>query len=170
MSEKVAEVPKKKKGVLPVIVAVVLVLGGGGFFAYRAKTAKADKPAIVLADKEIDIDEFLVNLQGGATYLRTKIAVKLRKDFDEAKFKNNMGAVQDAIILVLRSTNIEELRSAEDIRRLKRRIASSVNAALGEAPSPADKTAKPAVDDPAGAWDSRTGPVLEVFFKSFATQ
>lgn len=179
MSEAANEAPKKKKSPLPIVLALVLVLGGGGFFMTKGKgEKKEDKTLVKLAKEEIELEEFLVNMSDRTTYLRTKIAVKLKDGYERKGFDENISAVQDAVVRTLRSTAPEEIRTDQAMVNLKRRLAKAMNNVL---PSPdkeethhEGKTTQIRIKTEATElppdWDSATGPVLQVFFKSFATQ
>ncbi len=196
MSEEAKDAPKKK-GKMPIIIVLALLLAGGGFFMMKSKGGAPKKPKIELAEKESELEEFLVNMKGGTTYLRTKLAVKLRKDYTEEKLKDNIGAVEDAVITVLRDTSPDQIRSGDDFAKLKKRLAEAINTKLegpvvedkpkaGDKGEAGDDTPKrsgkvteieksaegePAVKKkPEMDWDSKSGPVLQIFFKSFATQ
>lgn len=178
MSSETTEAPKKK-GKLPIVVVLLLVLGGGGFFAFKMKSGGAKpKPAVKLGAVE-PLAEFLVNLNDGASYIRTEVSLQFVKDYKKETFDANLASVRDAIILKLTSKSPSELKSLDGKRQLKRELAAVVNKALiqGEAES-ADKPKQAeavAVPDPSAKpihpdWESDTGPVLRVFFTSLATQ
>ena len=182
-----AEAPaKKKKGKLPIVLALVLVLGGGGFFMMKkgAKPAEAGH-TVAMGEEEIPLEpEFLVNMADGRTYLRTKISVKLRKDYKKEDFAKHVGEVADAVNICLKTTDVKDTQTEPQMKRLKRRLAEAVNKALGGMPAEGaeghgkttevdlskkkDPHEKPG--DIPDDWDSLEGPVLKVLFASFATQ
>ena len=175
--------PKKKKGKLPLIIALVAILGGGGFFVMKGKGGKkAAEPAIKLGAIE-PVPEFLVNLTGGQTYLRTQIALQFKEGFHKEELDKNLPAVLDGVIAILTTRSANELRTLQGKRKLKKDIAYAVNKVFEssghEEPSEekskeTDKDKKkPAKVDHAEAhedWDSQEGPCLKVFFTSFAMQ
>lgn len=180
------EAPKKKKGKLPMIIALVAILGGGGFFVMKGKGKKHEKPVIKLGVIE-PIPEFLVNLAGGQTFLRTEVALQFAEGFKKEELDKNMPAIRDAILSELTTRSQSELKSLAGKRKLKIRIAEAVNAlfpgedAHGEATPSEDakdskdtkkkdekKEDKPKDENP--EWDSQTGPCLKVYFTSFAMQ
>lgn len=177
MSE-AAEAPKKKKSPLPVVLALVLVLGGGGFFMTQGKSApKEDKSVIKLAKEETPLEEeFLVNMADRNTYLRAKITLRFAENFEAHKLEENKGAIEDAIVRVLKTTRPEETVTDQQMFTLKKRIAESINHVLGEGEGgeesgkvtqirrKVDETELPP------DWASNQGPVLQVFFNSFAIQ
>lgn len=180
MSEAAAEAPKKKKSPLPIVIVLVLVLAGGGFFMTKGKgEAKEDKSIIKIAKVETPIeDEFLVNMSDRSTYLRTKIALKFAEGFEAKELEENLSAVEDAIVLTLRDTGPDDIRTHEQMLKLKRRLAEAINKVLegsgehGEAEHGKVTQIRRKVEEeelPPG-WDSNTGPVLQIFFKTFATQ
>jgi len=178
MSEEAAkEAPKKKGGKLPIIIALVAVLGGGGFFMTKGKSAKKEKPAVELGEIQT-MPEFLVNLRDGNTYLRTEIALQTKKGVEKEKFDKVGPAVRDAIITTLTAKSIEDIRSVEGKDKLKKQLAKAINEVAEDAEDkeeatkdaePKDKKVQKIVEIHTD-WDSQTGPVLKVFFTSFATQ
>lgn len=179
MSE-AAESPKKKKSPLPVVIALVLVLAGGGFFMTKGKgEKKEDKSVIKLAKEEIELEEFLVNMTDRNTYLKTKIAIKTAESFKAEGLTANMSAVEDAVIRTLRSVGPDDIRTDEDMIKLKRKLAAAMNRVLeGTGEEHAEENhgkvtqirRKVDEEELPPDWDSNEGPVLQVFFKSFATQ
>jgi flagellar FliL protein len=169
-----AEAPKKKSK-LPLILGVVMllvgifvgakVLGGGG---------KQEPPPIELG-KTVELEEFLVNLKDGRSYLRTKMSLHLVKGFKEEGFKELLPAVRDAIILCLSSMSYQDANSFKGKEDLKVEIAHQVNEILNEGGPKVHEEKKPqarpdkkTVDHP--DWDSQEGPVLKVYYTDFATQ
>jgi flagellar basal body-associated protein FliL len=177
MSE-AAEATPKKKSPLPIVLVLVLLLAGGGFFMMQGKGGeKKDETIIKLGHEEVELDEYLVNMADRNTYLRTKLAIKLVEGFDAHGMEVNMGALSDAVIRVLRDTSPDDLRSDEDMVKLKRRLAAAMNRVLGSGHGEEEGHGKVTqirrkVDEHElpPDWDSAEGPVLQVFFKSFATQ
>lgn len=178
--EKATEVAApKKKGKLPLILALVVLLGGGGFFM-KMKGGPPVKEEITLGTIE-PLEEFLVDLNNRQVYLRVEIALHLKKGFEKKSFDENLMPIRDAIILRLRSKNPSELSSTGGLVRLKHQIAADINRSLEKlvhkdekAKDSKDKDAKDKDDKPKERehpdWDSDEGPVLKVYFKSFATQ
>ncbi len=178
---------KKKKGKLPIVLALVAVLGGGGFFMMKKGKPADAAHTVAIAEEEVEIEpEFLVNMSDGRTYLKTKIAVKLRKDFKAEEFGKHKVEVADAVNICLKGTDPKDTVAETDMKRLKRKIAAAINKALGGAPGAAggaghgkttevdlSKEKKGAHEGPGDIpedWDSLEGPVLKVLFASFATQ
>jgi flagellar FliL protein len=204
-SEVQAEVKPKKKGKLPVLIALVLVLGAGGYFGFKMRTGAAKVAPKVALGEIVPLTEFLVNLQDGDVYLRTEIALHLRTGFAKEGLDKNLPAVRDAILLLLSSKSLDQVGTTQGKEQLKKDIATAVNKLLepGEAPSkesgesgrspesdqsppgsgkrPATGPVKPTEAKAGSAspatsapehpeWQSQTGPVLKVYFTSFATQ
>lgn len=179
MAEHAAEAPAKKKSPLPIVIALVAVLGGGGFFMMKGKgeSAKPEKTVIKLAHEETELEEFLVNMADQQTYLKTKIAVKLDETVPAKIVEENKSAVEDAVIRTLRSISPNDVKTDDDIVKLKRRLAAAINRVLGSGEHGSESHGKVTEIrrkfDPSDLppdWDSSEGPVLQVFFKSFATQ
>jgi flagellar FliL protein len=200
-----AEVKPKKKGKLPVLIALVLVLGAGGYFGFKMRTGAAKAAPKIALGEIVPLTEFLVNLQDGDVYLRTEIALHLRTGFAKEGLDKNLPAVRDAILLLLSSKSLNQIGTTQGKEQLKKDIATAVNKLLepGEPPSkesgesgphpapeqaqpnpgkqPPSGPARPTAGKPASAssakaapehpeWQSQTGPVLKVYFTSFATQ
>lgn len=175
MAEEAKEaVAAKKRSKLPVILVLLLVLGGGGFFMVKGGGAKK-KPEVKLGKIEA-LTEFLVNLKGDA-YLKTEIALHCREGFEKKTFDENLPAIRDAIVSELSSRSLSEVGTEAGKRSLRVGLAAAVNSRLakieagrtGEAhgePTDPKKPGKRKRPD----WDSDEGPVLKVYFTSFATQ
>ncbi len=182
MSDEVAAAPtaqeapvKKKKGKLPIILVVVLlVLGGGGYFKFKG--GPPHKPEIKLGSTE-KLDEFLVNLRGSQSYMRTEIGLQFDDKFKKEDVDKNLGAIRDSINMVLSSKKLSEVNSPEGKAALKRELADSINDTLakvapteGGAAKPEDASKKTPKQRAHPDWDSDTGPVLKVYFFTIATQ
>jgi len=177
-----AEEGKKKSSKLPIIAAMVILLAGGGFFVLKGQGGNSkEKAKVELADKETDLDEFLTNCADPAVYVRAKITVRLRKDYDESKFKDNTGDIRDAVLAVLNSTSPKDITDTSKRPFLKHELAEAMNTALqgtsddsskdDEEKSKKHKHSSDDSDDSAAdGWDSKTGPVLKVRFVNLATQ
>jgi flagellar FliL protein len=200
MSEKAEkkEEGKKKGGKLPIIIAAVVLLGGGGFFMMKKGDGKKTKPKVEIGHDIVDVGEVLVNLNGGGdNYARVNVGLQFVKGYDTHSFDAGKTAVRDAIIMVLSSKQVEELRSKDGKSKLKVEIAAAINHAFHAMhpaePSEAEKDSKDKKDkegkseeghgapaDEHGAdpkakrehpeWDSDEGPVLKVHFGDFVTQ
>ena len=95
----------------------------------------------------LPLDEFLVNLTGGGDhYLRTTMALGLKKGATEEKIKEHVPAIRDATLTVLRAKSLKELVKPETQDKLKDELKEKINAAIG--------------DD----------EVLKIYFTAFATQ
>jgi flagellar FliL protein len=174
----------KKKSKLPLVLIVALVLAGGGFFAMKSRGQTTKKPKVKLGKIAEIKDEFLVPLMGEGNYLRANISFHLASTADEHEVEESMAAIRDAINMRLKSKWLKELKSIDDIKKLKRELAADVNLVLGDHESDheepdkdAKETAKDGADKASGdtppkhpEWDSDTGPVLKVYFTTFATQ
>ena len=175
MSEEIKEeVVKKKGGKMPIIAVLVLVLGGGGFFMMKGK-GKKEAPAIKLGAIE-PLEEFVVNMAHSTAYLRTEVALQFADGFKKEELDHNLPAVRDAVLTVLTSKAPGQVQDLEGKKKLKHEIALAVNEVL-ESLAPVaegDKKKKEAEDKKAADkhkdWDAAAGPVLKVYFTSFATQ
>jgi flagellar basal body-associated protein FliL len=189
MSEEVAE--KKKGGSkLPVVLVLGLMLAAGGFFGMKMRggDAKPKKPEVKLGkEKAAELKEFLVNLAGNTGYCRVELSLATAEGSDPKLIEDHEAQVRDAINLCLKSKSLAQVGSVEGLKKLKREIAAAVNDSLNTS-DPAKSEDKSGKSDEKKAdekkseekkadekpehpdWDSDTGPVLKVFFSSFATQ
>ncbi|MBS1714458.1 MAG: flagellar basal body-associated FliL family protein [Armatimonadetes bacterium] len=205
MSEAAAPEKPKKKGKLPMILALVVMLVAGGFFGMKMGSGgKKEEPPIELGEV-VPLGEFLVNLNDGRTFLKTDIAVHVAKNMhltEEAGGGHEGKAeppapVRDAVISVLTRQDFNEIATPEGKEKLKKEIAKAINAVVPHHDEEKDKKGKgkkakghaAKSEGEAGAekgaeghgasheeeivdetWDSQTGPVLKVYFTTFATQ
>lgn len=193
MSEAKAE-GGKKKGKMPMIIALVVVLAAGGFFGSKMGGSKEKKAPPIELGEVVSLGEFLVNLSDGHTFLKTDISVHVAKDQHLAEPSGGgHGAkeeppapVRDAIIAVLSSQDLKTVSTPEGKLALKKALAAAINAAVPhkeEGEGKDDKEEKghkkkekakehgdeeeEIVDE---TWDAQHGPVLKVYFTNFATQ
>jgi flagellar FliL protein len=170
MAEEAKEKGKKGGSKLPVIAVCVLMLVMGGFFGLKMKGGGAkEKTDLKLGEIE-PVKEFLVNLQttGAPVYLRTELGLQFPEaDYKkEEMFDKNLQVIQDAIIKVLSGKTVKDISTVEGKDHLKKEIAEKVNAALNDVlkkPFPKSTTHH-------DTWDNDSGPVLKVYFTSFAFQ
>lgn len=135
-------VGKKKKGKLPIIIVLVLVLAGGGFFMMKGKSGENEPPPIKLGVVE-PLAEFLVNLKEPNAYLRAEIALHLKDGYTKAEFDLSLPAVRDAIILVLGSRSIQQVRTLDGKLALKRDLVTAINKVLEAAAAEAHPPEEP---------------------------
>jgi len=181
MAEEVVEVaPKKGGNKMMIIIVAVLMLITGGFFGLKMSHAggKAAGPPLpelgVDAEHILEVHEFLVNLAGsndGGKYLRTDISVQTAKSFKKDDLTLYLPAVEDAINAVLSKYSTEEIKQLGFKDKLKKEIAQAANEALVKANPPSKdekKSDQPLPHHP--EWDSDSGPILRVYYTSFAFQ
>ena len=184
------DAPKKKGGKLPIIIALVAVLGGGGFFMTTGKKDAKKEPEIALGKVEVLLpDEFIVNMADGQTYIRAKVALLPKEGFVAEDLKAHDAQLSDIVIRILKSTSPRDVVTDLQITKLKRKIAFEINKALHEysheepakkettkkkkkklTPEEEAEQAAAAEEEIPEGWDSAEGPILKVFFKTFATQ
>ncbi len=148
-----AEAPKgKKKLPLPLLIGIVgaivligfgakIVLGGG------KRAAKSSKSKLEVGTI-VTLDDFLVNLVGNGSdhYLKTTIALGLKKGISSDQFKDQIPIARDAIIGVLTAQRLSALGTDRGKEKLKAELTDAVNHALGKT------------------------TVVAVYFTAFATQ
>ena len=147
---------KKKKLPMPMIIgvivlAVALFFGKGMLGANpdtKAKksrksksSSKEDSKSKHDDDEDIEVgsslalDEFLVNLTGnGDHYLRTTLALGLRKGLTEEKAKEHIPAVRDAILTVLSTKTLKELSHPKGRDELKSELVEKINETAEDEP------------------------------------
>jgi flagellar FliL protein len=143
------ETKKKKLPLIPIIVIIVLLVGGGigakvmlGSKHHGKAVKKVEEVGISLP-----LDEFLVNLNGSSDhYLKTTIALGLKKGLTEEQTKEHIPAMRDAILTVLQTKSLKDLSSPKEREALKDQIKENVNKEVHEE------------------------PVVKVYFTAFATQ
>jgi flagellar FliL protein len=142
---------KKKLNLMPIMMGVVIVLvlaiGAKVFLGgFKASAKAAVKPKVEVG-VALALDEFLVNLNGSSDhYLKTTIALGLKKGLTEEGVKEHIPAMKDAVLSVLQNKSMKELNSPKERDALKDEIKEQVNKEIGEE------------------------PVVKVYFTAFATQ
>ncbi|HEY3330509.1 MAG TPA: flagellar basal body-associated FliL family protein [Capsulimonadaceae bacterium] len=146
------DAPAKADGGSKVMIMVgvgVLVAFVAAFLLAKqmmAKPAKhAEKPEV---GAHMVLEEFLINLAdpGNDRYLKTVVALGLKKEVSEEKFKEEVPVCRDAIVMVLTAKKLEDVKSVEGKTKLKEELVASINKAIGKK------------------------DVVEVYLQSFATQ
>lgn len=120
------------------IIGAVLLIGGGvagylfvsGRGAEKAAAATKEEPGV-----SIKVGEMTTNLADSGSRRFIQVDVELRvKDEKMAKtVEEEMAAVKDAILQVLRATVYDDATGAGGMDRLRKEIRTRVNAALGHA-------------------------------------
>ena len=142
---------KKKLNLIPIVLGVVVVLvlaiGAKVFLGGSKASANGAKKAPVEVGISLPLEEFLVNLNGSSDhYLKTTLALGLKKGLTEEQVKEHVPAMRDAILTVLQAKSMKELNSPKEREALKDEIKEHVNKEVGEE------------------------PVVKVYFTAFATQ
>lgn len=141
---------KKPLNLMPIMMGVVIVMvlaiGAKVFLGgSRANAKEAAKPVEV--GISLPLEEFLVNLNGtNDHYLKTTIALGLKKGLTEEQVKEHIPAMRDAILSVLQTKSLKDLSSPKEREGLKDEVKERVN--------------KEVADE----------PVVKVYFTAFATQ
>ncbi len=127
----------KKKNLMPIIIGVVLLVVGllvGKSVFGGAKPAEKtkEKPKAEIGIS-LPLEEFLVNLEGGGDhYLRTTIALGLKKGITEEEAKEKVAPMRDAILSILSSKSLPELAKAKNKEAMKEEIKARINEQLGD--------------------------------------
>jgi len=122
------EAPKKKKGKLPIIIALVAVLAGGGYFM-KSKGAKGPPkpPPVELGVIEALGPEFLTNLADGRSYVLAEVSIHLKKGAHAEAIKEILPALRSAVVMRLRGMKASEVQRPADLLRLRRMLAVDLN-------------------------------------------
>src|SRR5205085_12228723 len=87
-----------------------------------------EEPEDIEVGHSLALEEFLVNLTGGGDhYLRTTLALGLRKGLTEDKAKEHIPAVRDAILTVLSAKSLKELSNPKGREDLKSELVEKIN-------------------------------------------
>ena len=98
------------------------------------KGGKPVKPETKLGKEEILIpEEFIVNMFDGRTYVRAKIGLKGKEGFKGEELEHHNAEVCDAINAILKTTKPDEVITEQQVKKLKLRIAKSLNKIFKEA-------------------------------------
>jgi flagellar FliL protein len=174
--------PPSKMGKLLVFGVLGLVLAAGGFFGFKLATGKSGEKAEPKVGKIIELEEFLVNLADEKTFLKTHIALGIMKGYKEEEIKEQLPRIRDAIVMVLTSKQPKQITSNAGKARLKKEILFAVNKLFKEeeetsseengdsANKKTGSTEKAKEKEASSRSEPPKGPVLEVYFTSFATQ
>lgn len=178
---------KKNKGKLPVLIVIAAMLFTGGFFGMKLRSGDRKEPEVKLG-KIVEFEEKLYNLSDMQTWLRMTVAVHLKDGYDDAKFKENVAPVEDAMNLVVRGKSPSQIQTVTGLQAFKKELVEKINSALmslepnerkkevgtpvSEVRGTAGKTTKPDKSErkPDNVWESQTGPVLKIYFRAFAVQ
>lgn len=149
---------KKKKLPLPMIIGILVLVVAlfvgktvlGSKAAEKTKKSKKSKSSKESSSKEkgsdkeeepeeievghsMALEEFMVNLSGGGDhYLRTSIALGLKKGLTEEKAKEHVNPIRDAILTVLTSKSLKDLSTSKGREELKTELVEKINEVAGE--------------------------------------
>jgi flagellar FliL protein len=141
---------KKGKKLLYAIVFIILVLNMalvGRIYLGRGKQATKPHKEEEEIGAKVSLEEFVVNLNsGGDHYLKTTLAVGLKKGLTEEAIKEDTPPIRDAILSVLCSKTREDLSNEDGREKLKGQLKEKINEALG------------------------SEKVMKIYFLAFATQ
>ena len=135
---------------MPIMMGVVMLLVvaiGAKVFMGGSKAEAKETKKVVEVGVTVPLEEFLVNLNGASDhYLKTTIALGLKKGLTEEQAKEHIPAMRDAILSVLQTKSLKELSNPKERETLKDEVKEHVNKAVAEE------------------------PVVKVYFTAFATQ
>lgn len=186
MAEEHAPGGTKKPSKLLVIILLAVVLGGGGFFGFKIVSARGAVFKAPKVGSTVQLEEFLVNLADGKTFLKAGIALGIAEGMalghgggGQGKKEGEPPEVRDAIIMILTSKQPADLATTEGKEQLKHEIIKRLNEMFyrkshgkktEENPVSTDKPTEGPEQGTHSEEEPNRGPVLEVYFTSFATQ
>jgi flagellar FliL protein len=132
--------------VLSIVMSVVI---GKMLFG---KPAAAAKPAKAEVGSTMALDEFLINLAdvNQDRYVKTSIALGLKKGVTEDDLKDQVPQIRDCIVTVLSTQTLESVRTEQGKLKLKKELVAKINKAIAD--------------------DHSNDKVVEIYFQTFATQ
>jgi len=140
-----AEPPAKKKGKkgLILIIALALLLAGGGAGGYvfwqksHAKDSKKggkdkveEKAEETAPPQFVNIDQFVVNLNGGDHYLQTAMVLSVKSPEAVERIKLYMPIIRNRILLLLSSQQADQLTNPETKVKLAEEILKQTRESL----------------------------------------
>lgn len=188
ITEAPSEPAKSKSPKILIAILLAVVLAGGGFFGMKIMKAGKKGPQKLKVGKIQQLQEFLVNLADQSTFVRADIALGIAEKAEikapgeggkaEGKEGSDDPRVRDAIIMIFSAKKPSDISSIEGKKALKLEIIRKLNEILGERPEstsePSNSADKDTDSPEKNSGDSKPeenkGPILEVYFTSFATQ
>jgi flagellar FliL protein len=173
MAEQETASPRKGSKI-PLLMVVLLATALGVFLGMKLLRGEEVAKPLELGEIE-SLNEFIVNLNDGRSYLKTNISIQFKKGFDKKEFAKCLPAVRDAVILVLSAQSLADIIPLEGKDKLKHQLAEAINKVLNGllsegAPATPRLSPPPDLRGKGKDWDSLTGPVLKIYFTDFATQ
>ncbi len=172
---------------MPVIIALALVLGGGGFFMTKKKAP--DVHAVEQSEESTSLGEMTINLKDSSTYVKFEMVVVARKDYPKELIDKNVDTIRDYLNGKIPEYSLKDFQTAAGKSGVKKVICAGLNELLPLDPKAAEasalsskktkkhKLAAEVSDEPtdeqggeAAHWNSQTGPILRVMFRTFAWQ
>ena len=136
------------------IVAVVLSIIGSLVVAkvLFGKPSAPPKPVKAEVGATMVLDEFLINLADTDMdrYVKTTIALGLKKGLTEDDLKDKVPEIRDVIVMVLSCQKLEDIRTDSGKEALKKELVDKINDKISD--------------------DKLKNPVVEIYFQGFATQ
>jgi flagellar FliL protein len=143
----------KKKPPIKMIICIVLLLvfigvGVKSFITWRHHHKPKVVPVIEKVGETVPLDEFMMNLAdpGGEHYIKMTLALGLKEGVTGDKFKDQVPACRDAIVMVLSAKKLADINTVPGKMELKQEIQDAVNKTVGER------------------------DVIRVYYQAFATQ
>lgn len=127
--------PKKKRGLLKILVALTVLAGGGGA-AWYAMEEPAALQAAVPQEKPpifVTLEPFTVNLQPeiGDQYLQVGLVLKVSEAATVNAVKLHMPDIRNRILLLLSSKKASEISTVAGKQRLSAEIMNEVKQPIG---------------------------------------
>lgn len=120
---------------VPVLVALGVVIGGY-ISSQGSAGAEKIKEEVVLPEKTVTLDEFLLNLEPSGNinrYIRLELSLSTTKENGVLKIEENMDKIRDVIIYKISRESVETIFEDEEKSfTLKYELRDDINDALGE--------------------------------------
>ncbi len=123
------------KSKMPIFMAIGIVVAFlAAFLVAKQMMAKPSKlPEKPEVGAHVVLEEFLINLADPTNdrYLKTVIALGLKKGCTEETFKEKVPPTRDAIVMCLSAKKLADVRTPEGKVKIKDEIKAAVNKAIG---------------------------------------
>lgn len=123
----------KNTRVLYIVIPLITFAIAFVVFSYFSKTfIFAEEPRTNTTNYTYPMDEIVVNLKDDARYIKAMVALGYNLNSDQDAIKQKEVQIRDAIISILRSKSVDEIKPIENTKNLKNEIQNEVNEFFAE--------------------------------------